>query len=268
VAGVVVHVRPAAESLIHRSVPPLEPHGSRAKAPYGTGGGRPLLQAASHGDATPSPLFFVPAPSVTTDIHQLRQRLRARRRGLSVAEQRRAALVVASRLMEWPVVAGAPRIAGYWACEGELDPAPLLEQVWAMGKPVYLPVLADTPPRSLQFAPFRPGAPMRRNRFDIPEPEASPAEWLHPSELDLVLAPLVAFDPAGTRLGMGGGFYDRSFAFLRDPDYCGHRPRLLGLGYDFQQVAELIRQPWDIPLDAAATESALYVFSGMVGGEA
>ena len=204
---------------------------------------------------------------MTTDTHPLRQRLRARRRVLSAAERRQAALAVASRLTDWPVFAGATRIAGYWACDGELDPASLLERVRTMGKLIYLPVLAEAPPQSLRFAPCRPGAPMRRNRFDIPEPEVSPLEWLQPAELDLVLAPLVAFDPAGTRLGMGGGFYDRSFAFLRDPDYPGNRPRLLGLGYEFQQVTELIRQPWDVPLDAAATEKALYVFSRTVGVE-
>jgi 5-formyltetrahydrofolate cyclo-ligase len=75
------------------------------------------------------------------------------------------------------------------------------------------------------------------------------------------LAPLVAFDRNGTRLGMGGGYYDRAFAFLRAPADGGRRPVLLGLGYEFQKVAELIRQPWDVPLDAAVTESALYVFS-------
>ena len=79
--------------------------------------------------------------------------------------------------------------------------------------------------------------------------------------MDLVLAPLVAFDRTGTRLGMGGGFYDRAFAFLRDPAYRGHRPVLLGLGYEFQQTAELVRQAWDVPLEAAVTEAALHEFS-------
>ncbi len=103
---------------------------------------------------------------------------------------------------------------------------------------------------------------MRRNRFNIPEPDIPPAERLQPQQLHLVLAPLVAFDSTGTRLGMGGGFYDRSFAFLRDPDYRGWRPRLLGLGYEFQRMAvPLARRTWDVPLDAAATEEGLYVFA-------
>ncbi len=198
---------------------------------------------------------------MTIDPDQLRRRLRARRRSLSSLERREAALAVARRLADWRVFVEAARVAGYWACDGELDPLPLLEHAWAAGKQVYLPVLVDAPHPSLRFASYRPGLPLRRNRFRIPEPEAPAAEWLQPSQLDLVLTPLVAFDPTGTRLGMGGGFYDRSFAFLRDPAYRGQRPCLLGLGYAFQQTTELVRQPWDVPLAAAATEEALHLFA-------
>ncbi|HOW75651.1 MAG TPA: 5-formyltetrahydrofolate cyclo-ligase [Candidatus Competibacteraceae bacterium] len=200
--------------------------------------------------------------SPTSLLDALRQQLRAQRLLLSVAEQQVAALVVAHRLMEAVEFLEASTVAGYWACRGELNPAPLLEHAWAMDKAVYLPVLAGD---ALQFAPYRPNAPLRRNRFQIPEPEVSPAEWLPPSALDLVLTPLVAFDLTGTRLGMGGGFYDRSFAFLRDPARSGHRPRLIGLAYEFQRVEVLIRQPWDIPLYAAVTEKTWRVFAESPG---
>lgn len=198
---------------------------------------------------------------MTLDPIRLRQQLRAQRRELPVVKQRQAARAVADQLIDWPVFVAARRIAGYWACHGELDPLPGLERAWHTGKTVYLPVLADSPPRSLRFAPYSSGMPLRRNRFNIPEPEVSPEQWLEPIELDLVLMPLVAFDQTGTRLGMGGGFYDRSFAFLLDPGYRDHRPWLIGLGYEFQKVAnKLPRQPWDVPLDAAVTEQALRVF--------
>ncbi len=194
------------------------------------------------------------------DPIQLRRQLRALRRELSVVKQRQAARTVADQITHWPVFVAARRIAGYWACDGELDPLSVLEQAWNSGKMVYLPVLAESPPQFLRFALYQPGTPLRRNRFHIPEPDVAPADWLKPTELDLVLMPLVAFDPTGTRLGMGGGFYDRSFAFLLDPGYCGCRPWLLGLGYAFQKVAALPRQPWDVPLDAAITERAFSVF--------
>ncbi len=198
---------------------------------------------------------------MTDDPRELRQRLRVLRRALSPAERRQAALAVAHRLADWPAWAGATRVAGYWACDGELDPAPLLECAWAANRQVYLPVLDGE--CSLRFAPYQPGTSLRRNRFAIPEPDVPSTEWLEPSRLDLVLMPLVAFDSAGTRLGMGGGFYDRAFAFPRDPGHDGYRPVLLGLGYEFQHVAEQCRQPWDVPLDAAVTEAALYVFSAV-----
>lgn len=205
---------------------------------------------------------------MTVDPCELRQRLRARRRSLSSAERWQAALAVANRVVDWPVFADATWIAGYWACDGELDPLPLLERAWAMGKQVCLPVLVDEPPRSLRFASYRPDLPLRRNRFNIPEPDVAPAEWVRPERLDLVLTPLVAFDATGTRLGMGGGFYDRSFAFLLDPACQGRRPCLLGLGYEFQKIPEpLLRQSWDVPLDAAATETALHPFA-RAGGPA
>lgn len=193
------------------------------------------------------------------DPGALRQRLRQLRRALSPAARRQAALAVAHRLETWPGWISANRVAGYWACDGELDPALLLERVWATGRSVYLPVLAGE--NALRFAPYSPGMPMRRNRFNIPEPEVAPERWLEPHRLDLVPTPLVAFDPTGTRLGMGGGFYDRAFAFLGNPNYRGHCPVLLGLGYEFQGVAALVRQVWDVPLDAVVTDAALRQFS-------
>lgn len=189
--------------------------------------------------------------------NDLRQQLRTQRLHLSAAERQAAALAVAGRLVETAWFVEASTIAGYWACHGELDAALLMERAWAIGKAVYLPVLAGD---ALQFAPYRTGMPLCRNRFQIPEPDVSPAEWLPPWALDLVLTPLVAFDSTGTRLGMGGGFYDRSFAFLRDLAGSGHRPRLVGLAYEFQQVEALVRQPWDVPLDAAVTEKTWSVF--------
>ena len=127
-------------------------------------------------------------------------------------------------------------------------------------------MLVGEPPRSLaRFAPYRAGAPLRRNRSRYPRTRVALTECLQAEELDLVLVPLVAFDSTGTRLGMGGGFYDRSFAFPRGANEMGRRPHPLGLGYEFQAVAELVRQPWDVPLDAVVTERALYQFSNAEG---
>ncbi|MDQ2695811.1 MAG: 5-formyltetrahydrofolate cyclo-ligase [Pseudomonadota bacterium] len=153
--------------------------------------------------------------------------------------------------------ASARRIAGYLAVDGEMDPAPLLERAWAMGRQVFLPVLAGNPRFHLLFAPYHPDSPMKPNRLGIPEPDVADDQLLAPQRLDLALTPLVAFDPSGSRLGMGGGFYDRTFAFRRQPGQPP-RPRLLGLAYELQKVPLLERQPWDVPLDGIVTEAALY----------
>ena len=138
-----------------------------------------------------------------------------------------------------------------------MDPAPLLGRAWDMGKQIYLPVLVGHPHDRLLFAPYHAGASMKPNRFGIPEPEVPREALLSPHLLDLALTPLVAFDASGTRLGMGGGFYDRTFAFLRHPSHLP-KPRLLGLAYELQKVDALPRQSWDVPVDAVATEAALY----------
>jgi 5-formyltetrahydrofolate cyclo-ligase len=126
-----------------------------------------------------------------------------------------------------------------------------------MGKQVYLPILAGNPQEHLVFAPYRSDTKLKPNRFGIPEPQIGNEELLTPQYLDLVLTPLVAFDASGTRLGMGGGFYDRTFAFLNHPGHFS-KPRLFGLAYELQRVDHLPRQPWDVPLQGIITERAFY----------
>lgn len=187
----------------------------------------------------------------------LRKQMRAMRRALPAAERHRCARQLAGRVASLRAFRQAHHIAAYLAVDAEMDPAPLLERAWALGKQVYLPVLAGAPAAHLLFAPYHPHSAMKANRFGIPEPVVPATNLLAPQRLDLVLTPLVAFDASGTRLGMGGGFYDRSFAFRGNPAHLP-RPLLLGLAYELQKVAELSRQPWDIPLDGIVTEQALY----------
>jgi len=134
---------------------------------------------------------------------ELRQRLRTQRLELTAAQRQTAAWAAAERLAASTWFAEASRIAGYWAFKGELNPMPVLERALAQGKTVYLPVLAGD---ALQFAPWHPDIAMRRNRFQIPEPDVSSDEWLPPSALDLALTPLVAFDAENAvveRAGLG-----------------------------------------------------------------
>jgi 5-formyltetrahydrofolate cyclo-ligase len=185
-----------------------------------------------------------------TDKKALRRQMRTRRRTLSPAERAAAAKRVATRI--WPLLQAqsCEHIAVYLAFDGELDLQPLIQRLWAAGKQVYLPIVTRLAPQRLWFRPYLADSAMRRNRFGIPEP-ISGGMW--PSrQLDVVLLPLTAFDRQGTRLGMGGGFYDRTFAYRRAS--LVSRPRLIGVGYQWQEVEQLVREPHDLPVQAIVTD--------------
>ena len=136
----------------------------------------------------------------------------------------------------------------YAAADGELDLQPLIQRLAAMGKILALPVI-DSRTRRMDFYRYRPGDYTVRNRYGIAEPalDSRPV-----ARLDAVLTPLVAFDQAGHRLGMGGGYYDR-FAH-RQP--CP----LIGCAHELQRVDALPAEPWDVPLTGAITEAGYYRF--------
>jgi 5-formyltetrahydrofolate cyclo-ligase len=152
-------------------------------------------------------------------------------------------------------------IAFYLANDGEIDLQPLIQQAWAMGKQCYLPVLCPAFHKRLWFAPYQAETPMQRNIFGILEPRLPWRDMRPIFSLDLILTPLVAFDLQGNRLGMGGGFYDRSLAYLQQRRYW-RKPRLVGTAYEFQQVAQLPKAVWDVPLHGVITEQCSYIFSG------
>ena len=193
---------------------------------------------------------------VTRD--ELRRRLREARRALIPEVRRAAAIAAADVLSASPQYRDARRIAVYIAVDGELDPEPLVQKARAAGKQIYLPALPTTEAASMGFLPYAADTPLRPNRFRIPEPVGG--EACAPADLDLVLAPLVAFDAAGNRLGMGGGYYDKSFAFLKRVQRA--RPALIGYAYECQKAPELAAEAWDVPLQGVVTEQQFYLFPG------
>lgn len=187
--------------------------------------------------------------------------MRIARRALGARLQRKHAAALARRLMRYVVVRRARRMALYWPADGEIDPRVLLQRRLCRTKRLYLPVLNPLKRRSgqgtLWFARYRPGERLRPNRFGIPEPARRGAQLIKPRHLDLAILPLVGFDAQGHRLGMGGGFYDRTFAFRRRHSrWC--RPRLLGVAHECQRLEHIDSRPWDVPLDAVMTEARLY----------
>ena len=200
-------------------------------------------------------------------LHEQRRKLRAQRRALSDEQHAQWSQQAAAHLASHRIFRAARNIACYLPNDGEVDTLPIMAQAWAQGKKIFLPVLSEIKRNHLHFLPYELGDPLIKNRFGIPEPMLKPHCMVSPRQLDLVITPLVGFDAGGSRLGMGGGFYDRSFAFLRFRRFW-RKPHLLGLAFDFQEVVgvagSLPRQPWDVPLKGMVTESGLRLFSDLI----
>ncbi len=182
--------------------------------------------------------------------------MRQQRRALSPQRQQAAALSLERRLGSHPLFLHSQHIAFYLPNDGEIDLRPLLHRALIMGKRCYLPVLSPLYHNRLWFAPYHQQSELVLNRFGIPEPAVNWAGMRPAWTIDLVLTPLVAFDRAGNRLGMGGGYYDRTLAYLRRRQHW-RKPHLLGTAYDFQEVERLPHEPWDVPLHGIVTESSL-----------
>lgn len=189
---------------------------------------------------------------------ELRTQLRAQRRALSAAAQKHAAAALAARVAATRLFRVSRRVAAYIANDGEIDPADVIERIWRMRKHAYLPVLSPLRHDRLWFARVEPGMEYTPNRFGIPEPVVKRSALIRAEELDLILLPLVAFDLAGNRIGMGGGFYDKSLAFLRQRRYL-RKPHIVGLAHEFQRVHKLTPDSWDVPLAGIVTDAASYL---------
>ena len=194
------------------------------------------------------------------DLPAIRRRILGQRRALNRQTVRAAALDATRLFWSLPESRRAQRIGVYFAVRNEFDCGPLIDSAIARARQIYLPVLHRG---ELRFARYRTGDPLVQNRFRIPEPAGQNTAELAASELDLVLAPLVAFDGNGTRLGMGGGYYDRSFRFLQQRRNWS-KPRLFGLAYEFQRVDQLQRRAWDIPVHGVLTECAIHRFRNRI----
>ncbi len=199
---------------------------------------------------------MAPISDPTGDKAGIRRDLRKQRAALPPAEARAAASQAVHRLWSLPVMARAARLALYLPTRGELDCTSLAVQAWRRGRAVFLPVLTGN---RLRFAPFDESVELRPNRFGIFEPVAPPRRWCRAIQLDVIVAPLVAFDIHGCRLGMGGGYYDRTLAFMKNRS-SACRPHFVALAFDMQRVPTLPSAEWDVHLDAVVTETTTYRF--------
>ena len=183
----------------------------------------------------------------------LRRELRHRRRMLSQRQQSDAARGMVNQLLRYGILRRSQRIALYLPADGELDPIPLLRWLRRFHITAYVPVLRPSIEPGLWFIKLTPETRLTRNEFNLLEPilprYAHRADSCPAWALDIVLMPLVGFDASGARLGMGGGFYDRTFGST----YYPRQPRLIGLAHDIQEVVRLPTEQWDVPLDMIIT---------------
>jgi 5-formyltetrahydrofolate cyclo-ligase len=191
------------------------------------------------------------------DKYTLRRQLKAARNALKPAARHKAARDSLRLALRHGLLLRSQRIGFYLPQGGEFDIHPLLNQALTMLRGCYLPMLPRRG-RMMRFGRVGRNTHMTKNRYGIPEPiDAKP---LRARQLDLLLMPLVGFDLEGNRLGMGGGFYDATLAFMRHRRLW-RKPRLVGIAYECQRVDRLPHEPWDMPLDAVLTERRLYRFN-------
>ena len=189
--------------------------------------------------------------------NDLRKILRARRRALSARHQKQASIGLCRQLARLPAFIRAHRLAVYIANDGEIDLQPLIELAWRLNKLVCLPVLHPFRHGHLLFMPYHPYQALAYNRFGIPEPLCDHSDLCPVWTLDLVFTPLVGFDSVGNRMGMGGGFYDRTFSFI-DKRTKPHDPILVGVAHECQKVETIPSEHWDISMRFIATETSTY----------
>jgi 5-formyltetrahydrofolate cyclo-ligase len=204
-------------------------------------------------------------PQTTISVLQqqrqsVRQHIRLLRQHIPVAMQTAASNQLVQQVLSQTELMRQQHFALYLANDAELPTAPLITALWQAGKQVYLPVLHPFCPGYLLFLHYEPSTTLSLNRFGIAEPQLNCASVQPVAKLDVIFTPLVAFDQTGNRLGMGGGFYDRTLSQL-NPLPARQQPQIVGLAYACQQVAQLPAAAWDQPLDSVITPQQYWQFT-------
>jgi 5-formyltetrahydrofolate cyclo-ligase len=191
--------------------------------------------------------------------HKIRTEFRNKRQTLSAQEQCTAASNLLTSCLASTTLAQANTIACYVANDAEIDPINIIDYCWQKGKRVVLPVLHPFSKGHLLFVEYQANTPTRKNCFGIDEPIVTSTNICTLANIELIFTPLVAFDVKGNRLGMGGGYYDRTLAPIRRDSLP---TELIGLAHACQQTDNLLTDSWDIPLDGIATPEQFFSVGG------
>ena len=191
-------------------------------------------------------------PQLTTS---LRRSLRQKRNDITLSDRAEFDYSINRSLLKTGLLLRSSRVASYLANDGEPSLNLFIQTCSTSRCRHYLPVLDK---QQLKFSAYSWGDGLVNNNFNIPEPTT---EHFFPAKfLATILIPLVGFDEQGHRLGMGGGYYDRTLSFMLNP-LCQKKPLLIGIAYSSQMVSKIEQQAWDVPLDAIITELGLICFS-------
>jgi 5-formyltetrahydrofolate cyclo-ligase len=190
----------------------------------------------------------------------LRKAFRDKRLSLSSEQQTTAAQGLVKQYQKNALFQDARNVALYLSFNGEVNTQPLIDYLWSLNRGVFVPILHPFCKGHLLFQELTHGTKMRENHFGILEPTLDVQRVCPVENLSIIFTPLVAFDSTGNRLGMGGGFYDRTLARLKK---LGEKsqPIVVGLAHELQKSAALPTETWDIALPYILTSNKLYSFS-------
>lgn len=186
---------------------------------------------------------------------EIRKSIRQKRRLLTQEQQQDAALKLCEQLLHHPKIISAQTIALFLSFDGEINTSPLISRLWALNKRICLPVLHPFHRHHLLFLHYTPDTLLVKNRFNISEPPLNVNAVIPLTDIDIILTPLVAFDAQGQRLGMGGGFYDRTLENWQQKSFYP-----MGLAHTCQQVDCLPSATWDVPLPEIITPEKRWLF--------
>ena len=181
----------------------------------------------------------------------IRRTALAKRRALNDQQRQRANAAIQQKFLRSGMFYRCQTIACYLAMHDEVQTERIFSRAWQAGKSIYVPVTSHH--RQMRFVKISRNSRLQRGAFGIWQP--LDGEEIHPRKLDVVVTPLVAFDAARHRIGMGGGYYDTAFSFLKTQRKW-LRTKLIGLAFACQKTQKIVANPWDIALSGIITESA------------
>ncbi len=199
----------------------------------------------------------------TPNRAEIRQQIRKQRFELTAEQQRSAAYDLLQHFSTEQRIKQAQHLALYLSNDGELNTQPLIDWCWQQDKSVYLPVIHPFTKGHLLFLNYTRHTFLTKNQYGISEPKLDIRDVILPAQLDIICTPLVAFDKTGARLGMGGGFYDRTLSTWHQCFQTNKntKPYPVGIAHNCQQVDALPTESWDIPLPEVFTPAKRHLFS-------